>query len=102
MKRSRPPIAPTLRSTKSNYCRLTTIIRRTVRARCLEPPGYSYNKRGPGALGKSSIAVSHYHRYVDGVTVFEGGLKGAGLPSEISNAFHGFKGLKRRSRFDIG
>lgn len=52
------PLVPRIH--KSNYRRATTIIRNKVREWCLDHPGFSLSKRGPGARGRSSVAASHY------------------------------------------
>lgn len=48
------------------------------------------SKRGPGALGKSSVAAAHYVQITD--TLFESEQKGACLQSAIANAFERLEG----------
>ena len=82
--RSRLPSALVPRIHKSNYRRATTIIRNKVRAWCLDHPGFSLSKRGPGARGKSTVSLQHYTERQ--ATVFQHGLKSACLPSALVNA----------------
>lgn len=86
------PRAPTPRIHKSNYRRASTIIRNAVRTWCIENPGFSLSKRGPGAQGKSSVALSHYVK--GNARVFHSGSKGCCLFSAVINAFERHQGEK--------